>query len=280
MRTLQNKPGTTYDANNPYIIFAEDWNALVEAIGTGGGGAAGDEGDIQVNDGEGLAAVDGLRIDMTGNARGSGAFDLQNRRTNETQVASGNCSFALGGINRASGNCSFALGVANTANDFYGTTIGMFNQTHCTGALAFGRGNRACGEDSTAIGMNNYAIDFIDTAIGYGSTASGYMSIAMGMETTASGYLSTAMGMYVTASAEDSMAVGSSFTNSTANSLELGVGSIARVRVSAAGLNMLGLPIIPGSRTDASSANNTIYYSTTQSKLVYKDSGGTVRVLY
>ena len=38
--------------------------------------------------------------------------------------------------------------------------------------------------------------------------------------------------------------------------------------------------ITPGSLADAAAANGTIYYSTDQSKLVYKDSGGTVNVLY
>lgn len=42
----------------------------------------------------------------------------------------------------------------------------------------------------------------------------------------------------------------------------------------------VGGGITPGSMTDAAAANNTIYYSTTQSKLVYKDSGGTVNNLY
>jgi hypothetical protein len=36
----------------------------------------------------------------------------------------------------------------------------------------------------------------------------------------------------------------------------------------------------PISSADASAPNNSIYYSTTQSKLVYKDSGGTVNNLY
>lgn len=38
--------------------------------------------------------------------------------------------------------------------------------------------------------------------------------------------------------------------------------------------------ITPASMADAAAANNTIYYSTTASKLVYKDSGGTVNALY
>lgn len=36
----------------------------------------------------------------------------------------------------------------------------------------------------------------------------------------------------------------------------------------------------PVSLSDAAAINNSIYYSTDQSKLVYKDSGGTVNVLY
>lgn len=38
--------------------------------------------------------------------------------------------------------------------------------------------------------------------------------------------------------------------------------------------------VSPPSIADADAANNTIYYSTTQSKLVFKDSGGTVNDLY
>jgi hypothetical protein len=36
----------------------------------------------------------------------------------------------------------------------------------------------------------------------------------------------------------------------------------------------------PASMSDATAQNNTVYYSTTASKLVYKDSGGTVNALY
>jgi hypothetical protein len=36
----------------------------------------------------------------------------------------------------------------------------------------------------------------------------------------------------------------------------------------------------PVTLADADAANNSIYYSSTASKLVYKDSGGTVRALY
>jgi hypothetical protein len=38
--------------------------------------------------------------------------------------------------------------------------------------------------------------------------------------------------------------------------------------------------IQPASLADSAATNNSIYYSTTASKLVYKDSGGTVNNLY
>lgn len=36
----------------------------------------------------------------------------------------------------------------------------------------------------------------------------------------------------------------------------------------------------PQSSTDSTASNNSIYFSTTQNKLVYKDGSGVVRVLY
>jgi hypothetical protein len=43
---------------------------------------------------------------------------------------------------------------------------------------------------------------------------------------------------------------------------------------------VFAISFAPGDLSDSSAANNTIYYSTTQSKLVYKDSGGSVHDLY
>jgi len=58
--------------------------------------------------------------------------------------------------------------------------------------------------------------------------------------------------------------------NITANSLEMA----GTERITSAGC------FLPVSLADASAPNNSIYYSTTASKLVYKDSGGTVNNLY
>lgn len=44
--------------------------------------------------------------------------------------------------------------------------------------------------------------------------------------------------------------------------------------------NFLNNPIIIPTSTDADASNSTLYYSSTQGKLVWKDSSGTVHVLY
>lgn len=41
-----------------------------------------------------------------------------------------------------------------------------------------------------------------------------------------------------------------------------------------------GFAFTPAHSTDANADNDTIYYSTTASKLVYKDTGGSVHALY
>jgi hypothetical protein len=58
-------------------------------------------------------------------------------------------------------------------------------------------------------------------------------------------------------------------------------GSTERWRINTTGtLVGNGTGITLGSMADGSAPNSTLYYSTTQSKLVWKDSGGTVNVLY
>lgn len=46
------------------------------------------------------------------------------------------------------------------------------------------------------------------------------------------------------------------------------------------GLQLASDPVSPVTLTDAAAPNNTIYFSSTASKLVYKDAGGTVHALY
>jgi hypothetical protein len=59
----------------------------------------------------------------------------------------------------------------------------------------------------------------------------------------------------------------------------IGSGQAISVEGSSSNITLNGA-LIPVNLADANAPNNSIYYSTTQSKLVYKDSGGSVNDLY
>lgn len=107
---------------------------------------------------------------VTGNARGTGATDLQVYRAAATQVASGTYSVGCGGkSNTPSGTRSFVgSGEANVASGDSASVLGGTNQT-ASGYKA------AClaGDSNTASG--NYA-----TASGSACTAQGNTSVALG----------------------------------------------------------------------------------------------------
>ena len=137
-----------------------------------------------------------------GNARGSGAVDLQLERTAATQVASGAYSVAIGQRNTAAGGC--AIGISNTVNEpefLSGVAIGGSNSVSAGGGVAIGRSNTS----STAYGS---------VAIGRSNTSSGGSSVAIGNTSTASGSQSVALGT-ASASATGAFAVGSATASAT-----------------------------------------------------------------
>ena len=70
-------------------------------------------------------------------------------------------------------------------------------------------------------------------------------------------------------------------TNSDANDpILLRTNNIERLRIDTNGKSIFSGEIEPASMANASASNNSIYYSTDASRLVYKDSGGTVNNLY
>lgn len=81
---------------------------------------------------------------VSGNARGTGAVDLQPLRSSATQVASGNYSFAVGQNNTAAGVSSTAIGhtnncnsaaVASIATGFQSASRRSGEQVHAAGAI-------------------------------------------------------------------------------------------------------------------------------------------------
>ena len=134
--------------------------------------------------------------DMTGNARGDVAVDIQSKRVGSDEVASGAQAVALGYRNKASATTGIAVGYQNEA-------------TGGGADVAVGCGNKASGGTSAAMGNENVASGGNSTASGYSNTASGYYGSALGALNTASGDYSTAVGYNNTASGPHSMAVGS-----------------------------------------------------------------------
>ena len=104
--------------------------------------------------------------DMTGNARGANALDLQSYRQTATQVASG--------------DSSSAVGYGNTASGYYSSAVGIINYASRYKSIAVGLGNTASGNYSSAVGRYNTASSMYSSAVGIGNTASGNYSSAVG----------------------------------------------------------------------------------------------------
>lgn len=126
---------------------------------------------------QGTALVGG---DVSGNARGTEAVDIQASRNAVTQVASNTQCVAIGNDNTVSGYQSTAIGLNNTVSGDY--------------SIGSGRNNTASGVASTAVGTGNTASDLGCSAIGYENTASGYNSTASGYNCLASALSSSALG--------------------------------------------------------------------------------------
>lgn len=130
---------------------------------------------------------DGWALDGGGNARGLGALDLQTRRNNVTQVASGDYSVVIGGAdNTANKTDSMVIGGAgNTASGDYGSFVigGMNNTASGYRAIVIGGdNNQASGNYSIVLGGYTLNIASGKGAIAIGgqnNTASGYYSMTI-----------------------------------------------------------------------------------------------------
>lgn len=98
---------------------------------------------------------------VVGNARGTGAVDLQTFRTSASQVASGNYSHIGGGINNECTGiyCVCNGGNGNRVDEAYAWNGGGTNNTMFSGATASfnpgGEGNSISARDSGTFGANN-----------------------------------------------------------------------------------------------------------------------------
>ena len=117
-----------------------------------------------------------------GNKRGANAVDLQTTRTLATQVASGNYSAIIGGLNNtASGFGSFAQGTSTTASGGYSHAEGQLGIASATGAHVEGYATQASASYSHAEGQSTQATSQAAHAEGLLSVASGTASSVGGV---------------------------------------------------------------------------------------------------
>jgi hypothetical protein len=225
--------------------------------GNSGGSSALPLNAIQLGNGAGgFKTVAGTTLDVTGNARGTGALDIQSVRSAVTQVASGFNAFALGLREEASGDSSLALGTDNVAAGTSAYAIGAGNTASIAGDVAIGGGNTAQGGASTAIGVGN-------TVFGSGAMALGRSCIAF---------------------AANCIAMGISIANFVANSLEIGASNAEKVRIDANGVNSItaagyylrnGVPIFNGilAATGTVNGSNTVFTFAYAPQIIVVDGG-------
>jgi hypothetical protein len=119
-----------------------------------------------------------------GNARGTGAVDLQLFRADAAQVASGSRSVLIGGINNkvTSTNSAVLGGAVNTI-------------TSAGSAILGGQSNTISGNMSISGGYQNTLSGYNNFAFAYQSTTSNQFSIALGRESTSDADYSMALGV-------------------------------------------------------------------------------------
>lgn len=99
--------------------------------------------------------------DVSGNARGDSAFDVQSSRSAATDVASGVSAQAMGNSNQASGDFSSVFGISNVASGEDSVCLGNANTATMIDSIAIGRNNTSTQATAVAVGQgitNNIAI--------------------------------------------------------------------------------------------------------------------------
>ena len=253
-----------------------------------------------------------------GSARGTNAVDLQQNRTANIEVASGDyCVVSGGRRNKATGLDAFvgggrsntasssdvgsvvAGGQSNTANAFNGATVsggGLNNATSNYSTISGGQSNTAStnthatvvgGQSNTSSGQYSVSGGYNTVSSGGGgSVAFGYQSQAQGTYAIALGYQATASGAHSFAAVWGASASGNSSVALGRASSASGINAIAVNKGIASGENSLSQGDISQASTLNSSAFGLGSYTSLNSQqslgqnISYKGDSQTSRVTY
>lgn len=191
-----------------------------------------------------------------------------------------------------------AFGIYSHAEGYQTTTSGSRSHAEGNQTMAMGLGSHAEGNDAVSLGSYSHAEGYATISSGIYSHAEGEESYAFGRASHAAGGYNEAWGDYSAIIAGilnsvvgdySSVLAGEGITGSAPNTAytdymnvrSLGTGAaIANIGIDAEGFLVTGTALRPADLSDAGAPNNLIYYSTTQGKLVYKNSSGTIYALY
>ncbi len=195
--------------------------------------------------------------DVGGAKRGCYAIDLQRRRYNSSEIASGNFSVLLGGSrNTVSGYRALGGGgYQNVASGQDSTALGGGGNTASAyRSIAMGSGNTASAGNSVAFGYGNTSSNaFNGVGSGLFNTNSGYRANYIGGgrgNTTSSSYGFIGGGCGNTVNSADSAILGGKGNTTNSNSCAFIVGSnITADRACATFVNNLSIKNIPTAST-------------------------------
>lgn len=188
-----------------------DENGTLSAVG---GGSSSDAGTKIVTVGTGssaktsLQAVTNLSPSYLGNERGKGAVDLQQYRSNNSKIASGNYSVVMGANNTASGTSSVAMGSNNIAGGSYSVAMGADSTVSGTYSVAMGYGDSLYGYSSVAMGYSNIVRGTYSVALGSSNSVYGYSAISLNSNNRSDGDFSLSGGYKSQTLVDNSVAFG------------------------------------------------------------------------
>ena len=182
-------------------------------------------------------------------------------------IVSGNCSSGIGFINTVSGYYSIGAGFCNTVSGTYNTAVGRANVASSANSTAIGAFNTSSGAASSSLGFCNFSTDTSASAIGSYNCATAPAAMAFGYQNNVSnnfasafgqinnvfcvnsaafgncntvcGTTSTASGYQNIITADKAIVLGNCITNCTTCSAEMGPVNTEKIRVSAAGINLI-----------------------------------------
>lgn len=166
-----------------------------------------------------LAAIIG---NLSGNARGSQAIDIQTSHIAINDVASGQASVCLGTDNKATNTSAIAIGTQNSATNTYTVAIGKSHTVSANYAVGIGFATNVSGAKNVAIGTFGSSSGSYNISLGTNCTVSGFYNSSVGSFITNSSYYGAGVGAINQIKASNTVGIGNSASCYASNGIAIG----------------------------------------------------------